>query len=88
MLSGLIQSLLVSLSYRGPLWQLLLISVVGGVALGGLYTLALGTIEKIPASNQDGAARGWGAIVAIPLSGGLALNGQGGTDLFVLFGVN
>lgn len=72
-LSGLIQSLMVSLSYRGPLWQLLLISIVGGVALGGLYTLALGAIEKIPASNQDGATRGWGAIVAIPLSGGLSL---------------
>ncbi len=90
LISALLQSLVAVLLARSTL----LMWAVGGLALGGLYTVVVNAIERLDV--RAGAVRSrWTMIVAVPLSGALALGGatavvsqSGGMSLFfTLIGV-
>ncbi|WP_409285118.1 hypothetical protein, partial [Pseudomonas protegens] len=70
---GLILSLVATLLVGASWMQLLLLPLAGGVALGGLYSLVIRGIDKLPVPLDGRVRQGWGRILAVPLSGALTL---------------
>lgn len=70
---GLILSLVATLLVRASWMQLLLLPLAGGLALGGLYSLVIRGIDKLPVPLHGLARQGWGRLLAVPLSGALTL---------------
>lgn len=73
MVSGLIQSLVACLLVGAWGWHLLVVTVLGGLALGVLYSVVVSGIDRLPASADAPLRSGWGRVVSVPLSGGLTL---------------
>ncbi|MGC5700768.1 hypothetical protein J4P02_11280 [Pseudomonas sp. NFXW11] len=70
--SSLLQALVAGL-LLGPSPRHLLLALLGGLALGALSSLVLRGIERLPAPPDHGQSRGWGRLLAVPLSGALTL---------------
>jgi len=71
--SGCMQSLVTCLLLGGFSWQWLASAVWGGVVLGIWYSLVIPWVEIWSRRASLPARRGWQAVLAIPLAGGLAL---------------
>lgn len=73
MMSGLIQSLAACLLVGAWGWSLLVMTVLGGLALGLFYSVVASGIDQLPARVDGPLHTGWGRVVAVPLSGGVTL---------------
>ncbi|NWB99190.1 hypothetical protein HX882_25175 [Pseudomonas gingeri] len=71
--SGLIQSLTACLLVGATSWHLWVMSVLGGLILGVLYGVVVRWVERLPKKMGTPLRTRWGAIIAVPLSGGLTL---------------
>ncbi|WP_233789342.1 hypothetical protein [Pseudomonas protegens] len=51
----------------------MLLAVLGGLALGGLFTLLVRGIEALPVAGEGPERQGWSRVLMVPLSGALTL---------------
>ncbi|WP_459747327.1 hypothetical protein [Pseudomonas sp. 3A(2025)] len=72
-LSALVQSLVMVLMVRDSFINLLLMCAIGGLTLGLLYTVVVTAIERLPVRRAAGGRQRWGMIVAVPVSGAVAV---------------
>jgi hypothetical protein len=71
--NGLIQGLIAYLFSHTFSAYPLLLSILGGLALGVLYAVVLNAIERIPVKGAALQRKGGGAVVVVPLAGGVTL---------------
>lgn len=74
-LSALVQSLVMVLMVHDSFINLLLMWAIGGLTLGVLYTAVVTAIERLPVRRAGGGRQRWGMIVAVPVSGAMAVGG-------------
>ncbi|WEK11834.1 MAG: hypothetical protein P0Y51_14570 [Candidatus Pseudomonas colombiensis] len=91
LVSGLIQAWVASLMVHGSSMGLWLMTLLGGLALGALYSLVVSGIERLAIRREPGFQQRWATILAVPVSGGLTLGGvavlldPGGSENLSLF---
>lgn len=70
--SSLVQALAAAV-LLGAATRHLLLAVLGGLALGGLFTLLVRGIEALPVAGEGPERQGWSRVLMVPLSGALTL---------------
>lgn len=70
--SSLVQALAAAV-LLGASTRHLLLAVLGGLALGGLFTLLVRGIEALPVAGEGAERQGWSRVLMVPLSGALTL---------------